>query len=131
MLSSYGWVDRRRGIVRIPIDEAMRLLADPKTAEAHGIRPFGQGGRNDAMTCTSLHKPEAQAFDASPLGLAARAQYWPLFHRASWPQRGQRGAVRRTRIDQRLDEQVPLDLVFRDETGASGDASRSTSAASR
>lgn len=30
-LTSYGWVDRAKGIVHIPIDEAMRLAA------AHGI----------------------------------------------------------------------------------------------
>ena len=28
LLNSYGWVDREKGIVRIPIDEAMRLLAE-------------------------------------------------------------------------------------------------------
>ena len=37
-LSSYGWVDAEAGTVRIPIAEAMRLLADPKVAERHGIR---------------------------------------------------------------------------------------------
>jgi hypothetical protein len=37
-LKSYGWVDKQVGVVHIPIDEAMRLLADPKNAEAHGIR---------------------------------------------------------------------------------------------
>lgn len=37
-LSTYGWVDREAGIVRIPIDQAMRLLversAKPPTAKA-------------------------------------------------------------------------------------------------
>jgi hypothetical protein len=37
-LQSYGWVDRKTGTVRIPIEEAMDMLADPKTAERHGIR---------------------------------------------------------------------------------------------
>lgn len=37
-LSTYGWVDRKDGIVRIPIDEAMRLLSDPTTATVKGIR---------------------------------------------------------------------------------------------
>ena len=27
-LESYGWIDREKGIVRIPIDEAMRLLVE-------------------------------------------------------------------------------------------------------
>jgi len=37
-LHSYGWVDRMAGTVRIPIDVALEMLADPKTAERHGIR---------------------------------------------------------------------------------------------
>jgi hypothetical protein len=45
-LISYGWVDAKAGIVHIPIAEAMRLLADPKIAEAHGIRVDAKkGGR--------------------------------------------------------------------------------------
>jgi hypothetical protein len=34
-LSTYGWVDKARGIVRIPVDEAIRLTAEqglPRTA---------------------------------------------------------------------------------------------------
>ena len=38
LLSNYGWVDRDNGIVRIPIDEAMRLLSDSTTAQRHDIR---------------------------------------------------------------------------------------------
>ena len=37
-LNSYGWIDEQAGVVHIPIAEAMRLLADRKAAEAHGIR---------------------------------------------------------------------------------------------
>jgi hypothetical protein len=37
-LDGYGWVNAKTGLVHIPIAEAMRLLADPKFAEAHGIR---------------------------------------------------------------------------------------------
>jgi hypothetical protein len=37
-LNGYGWVDEKAGVVHIPIAEVMRLLADPKTADAHGIR---------------------------------------------------------------------------------------------
>src|SRR5437762_3165498 len=37
-LNSYGWIDKKTGIVHIPIAEAIRLLADPTSAEAHGIR---------------------------------------------------------------------------------------------
>ncbi len=35
-LGSYGWVDRKRGIVRIPIDRAMEL-------SAQGVRPRATG----------------------------------------------------------------------------------------
>jgi hypothetical protein len=37
-LHSYGWVDAKSGRVHIPIAEAMKRLADPATAKAHGIR---------------------------------------------------------------------------------------------
>jgi len=33
-----GWTDPKKGTVHIPIAEAMRLLADPETAKAKGIR---------------------------------------------------------------------------------------------
>jgi hypothetical protein len=36
------WVDRE-GVVHIPIDQAINLLAEPKTARSHGIRWHGEG----------------------------------------------------------------------------------------
>jgi len=39
VLNSYGWVDQKAGVVRIPIDRAMDLLLQkglPVRAEAHG-----------------------------------------------------------------------------------------------
>jgi hypothetical protein len=33
-LSTYGWVDQKEGIVRIPIDQAMRLLVETKRLTA-------------------------------------------------------------------------------------------------
>lgn len=46
-LKEYGWVDSEAGTVHMPISEAMRLLADPKIAERHGIRTelLKKGGR--------------------------------------------------------------------------------------
>jgi hypothetical protein len=35
LLDSYGWVDRQAGIARIPLDEAMKLLAARGVATAH------------------------------------------------------------------------------------------------
>jgi hypothetical protein len=42
MLSSYGWTDMKNGKVRIPVAEAMRLLANPDQAKAHGIKVVPQ-----------------------------------------------------------------------------------------
>lgn len=39
LLHSYGWVDRRAGIARIPIEEAMDLLAGRAGAPAKDGRP--------------------------------------------------------------------------------------------
>jgi hypothetical protein len=38
LLMRYAWVDPEAAIVRIPIEQAMRLLADPKSAAARGVR---------------------------------------------------------------------------------------------
>jgi len=37
-LKKNGWVDAKAGIVHLDIDEAIRLMADPKTAAKHGLR---------------------------------------------------------------------------------------------
>lgn len=42
LLTSYGWVDEQKGIARIPIDEAMRLIAQrglPPAAPASPVPP--------------------------------------------------------------------------------------------
>ena len=44
-LKGYHWVDRKAGVVRIPIERAMHLLTDPKKAGALGVKVKGQGGR--------------------------------------------------------------------------------------
>lgn len=41
-LHSYGWIDRRQGIIRIPIERAMALIAErglPTRAPAQGGKP--------------------------------------------------------------------------------------------
>jgi hypothetical protein len=38
VLDSYGKADPKTGTVQIPINEAMRLMANPKFAKEHGIR---------------------------------------------------------------------------------------------
>jgi hypothetical protein len=36
VLTSYGWVDRKAGVVRIPIEQAMKLLAERGLPQAAG-----------------------------------------------------------------------------------------------
>ena len=38
VLESYGFSDEKKKTIRIPIDEAMKILADPKKAEQAGLR---------------------------------------------------------------------------------------------
>ncbi len=45
-LTTYGWVDREQGVVRIPLDRAVDLLTDPKEARAKSwpVRPQPKKG---------------------------------------------------------------------------------------
>ncbi len=43
ILNHYGWVDRKAGVARIPIEEAIRILSQPKNAAAHGIKARADG----------------------------------------------------------------------------------------
>jgi hypothetical protein len=52
-LSSYGWVDRKEGVVRIPVDRAMELVAK------RGV-PKGKGPRTEAEL-NSHHGTPAKA----------------------------------------------------------------------
>jgi hypothetical protein len=36
-LDTYGWIDEKKGVVHIPIDQAIKILSDPKQQAAHGI----------------------------------------------------------------------------------------------
>ncbi len=36
-LASYGWQNRAKGVVHIPIERALEIVADPARAKAHGI----------------------------------------------------------------------------------------------
>lgn len=45
LLTSYGWVEKDKGLARIPIEEAMRIVAErglPKFAPAPGAAAAGQ-----------------------------------------------------------------------------------------
>jgi hypothetical protein len=36
-LENYGWVDEKKSVVRIPIEQAMKFLADPKKQAEYGL----------------------------------------------------------------------------------------------
>ena len=36
-LHSYGWIDKEKGTVRLPISQAIKLLGDPEFAKKRGI----------------------------------------------------------------------------------------------
>ena len=40
-----SWVDREKGVVRVPIQDAMQLLADARVAEANGARTLSEKGK--------------------------------------------------------------------------------------
>jgi hypothetical protein len=53
ILGSYGWIDRERGIVRVPIDRAITLLAQkglPTRAEAADVGPTRRPGAGKEKT---------------------------------------------------------------------------------
>ncbi len=50
-LNSYGWVDQKAGVVRIPIDRAMQLIAQrglPTTPKAGSVPPSEMNTVNQA-----------------------------------------------------------------------------------
>jgi len=38
VLTSYGWVDRQKGVVRLPVAEAMRQMTDPANPHAKTVK---------------------------------------------------------------------------------------------
>jgi hypothetical protein len=56
LLKSYGWIDRERGIVRIPIDRAIEILAQrglpvrPQSSETPNSNKSQKGISDDRTT---------------------------------------------------------------------------------
>jgi hypothetical protein len=65
-LTTYGWVDRKAGIVRIPIDRAIDLVAQ------RGV-PKGKGPRTEAELNSYAGRP-AQAADSKPKETDSKAK---------------------------------------------------------
>lgn len=104
-LSRYGWVDQQKGVVRIPIDEAMKRVV------ANGLPPAEKGSPTPASTPSPASPSPAPPSTQSP-----RASSSPKrkFDHAQVPA-SQAAIIRAVGFDQRLNEQLPLDAVFRDE----------------
>jgi len=64
VLNHYGWVDPDRGIVRIPIQQALEIVAQK------GLRPFNGAGPTAAGSTSRApnpgETPASQAFGAKP-----------------------------------------------------------------
>jgi hypothetical protein len=48
VLDSFGWIDKTNGIARIPIDEAMRIVAEENAAPSRSTRATAQGATTPA-----------------------------------------------------------------------------------
>jgi protein SCO1/2 len=59
-LQSYAWVDREKGIARIPIEDAMRILAGAKEPSA-APGPYEAGERSSPRTATPQARTSAEA----------------------------------------------------------------------
>ncbi len=58
-LEGYRWVDRDKGIVHIPIERAMDILADRDQAAKHGVR--WQRGRTDSSQSNQSNQPKTKS----------------------------------------------------------------------
>ena len=121
-LDTYGWVDRNAGITRMPIEQAMRLVAE------HGVRV----ARPAAATATDFGEkdPGEKEVNVKALfrcasilllasdggGASAQAQK----QAAEAPAVDTRPPLlQKVGIDQKLDQPLPLEAAFRDEAGNS------------
>ena len=131
LLKSYAWVDREKGIVRIPIQRAIDIVA------RGGIRSRPQGKKRPATRNKSHH--EVQATDSRDLGMEMHRQSVLIGNSTSISlglivvlavtlillvsaaarahDDNRPAALRDVAFDQKLNQQVPLDLTFRDENG--------------
>ena len=104
ILSTYGWTDKKAGVVRIPIDRAMELQLQRGFPSAKGgsqemkIRLIA---RSSAFTCAAHCASRAQIYAPS----RKRRLYAPS------------RLLQKVGINQKMGAQIPLDLPFTDESG--------------
>ena len=118
-LQTYGWVDRDKRLVRVPIELAMQLAIERDWLSAAAKPPNNDGAPATPASSTSRAKAThtmnaatliRAGFSTIVCSVVRRAQFQPPAHRQN--------ILRDVGIDQHLDAQLPLDLKFRDETGA-------------
>ena len=137
ILNSYGWIDPEKGMVRIPIDRAIDLLAQrglpsraadaaaPAARRADRKRPGSHnaaagraaGGRCKMNARLFVRRSRLAAVAALRPARPTRARAAVLSMQDANLKPALPGALQGVGIDQKLDQQVPLNLVFRDEAG--------------
>ena len=149
-LHSYGWVDEKAGVARVPIDKAKELLLRARPARARQRRrrrnracgttrarvpasaceraaraaevPRTQRRRETTgQTVTSLGKTrdgDSLLFAALLAVGGARPRAGARARSAGEPANAKPGVLEEVGIDQKIGQQLPLDLVFRTKTAA-------------
>ena len=111
LLTSYGWIEKDKGIARIPIERGDQDRGRARPAEVRGAgrgavaarEARGDAPRARSRSCCAL----LPALAAAQMGAAPP------------PRPATPGVLQEVGFDQRLGESVPLDLAFTDETGRS------------
>ena len=137
LLNSYGWADREAGLVRIPIAEAMRLTVErglPVRSTRTGRAPVAHARRGAPVTRRSrVGSHGSGSRRAAALTTLCRhdragADDWCAVPRLP-PRRGTPAStipapLREIGFDQKIDEQLPLDVELRGRTGPPGPSRR-------
>ena len=130
LLSSYGWVEKDKGLARIPIDDAMRLVAEhglPKFAPAAAAPPL----RRPAAAAPAAERPRVTRTRSLALLLAlAPALGSAQMGAVPPPPPATPGMLPQIGFDQHLGGSVPLDLAFTRRGGPRRQGSATTSARS-
>ena len=106
VLNSYGWVDRTAGIVRIPIDQAIRRTLN-------GDSPRGRQPPRTAMRILARRLPVPRRCCGAAAAQPSRATASRVRAGSLRPAR----ALREIGFDQHLGQRVPLETPLIDELG--------------
>ena len=123
ILNSYGWVDKDKGIVRIPIDQAIDMLAQKglpsrtTSPEVSNVSVPSESG----LRRLEMRQGTLLALAFATIAMAQPGQPAPAQPSYSMQDSNLKpalpGALIGVGIDQKLDEQVPLYTMLKDEAG--------------